>query len=61
MHEIGKTVHDFITHYLKIELTAKELKEMDEQLPKMKALLIQRITDEEETLYPLYMIPENYS
>ena len=60
MHEIGKTVHDFVTHYLSLNLNAEELKEMDDQLPHIKALLIQRITDEEETLYPLYMIPENY-
>lgn len=61
MQGIGKTVITFANHYLEeVELDESMLDAFAEKLNAIKPILLDRIDNEENVLYPLYMPPESY-
>ncbi|MGH1538787.1 MAG: hemerythrin domain-containing protein [Arenicella sp.] len=55
MQGIGSQVNDFIAKYSKIRLSSEEKSTLQRELEPIGYVLSERIENEEEVLYPLYM------
>jgi regulator of sigma D len=60
MVEIGRKVNQFITHYTKHGIHHGNIEEFESQLETIGNILTIRIQREEESLYTLYMPPDQY-
>lgn len=61
MVEIGSKVNKFITYYAKYDINHQNIEEFERQLTEIGGILTIRIQREEESLYTLYMSPDQYS
>ncbi len=61
MQAIGRSVNKFITSYSKENWSAEDIENFKREIKPIGNILVERINNEEEMLYKLYMPPGNYS
>lgn len=60
MTGIGNSVNRFITRYTRTTIDSGNVQSFQQELQEIGAILVDRIKREEDTLYPLYMHPQQY-
>ena len=61
MQQIGRAVNKFLQHYSQMPWTEEQKKKFPEEFNSTGNILIDRIDREEQSLYPLYRHPDDYS